>query len=510
MNSNSLPRKSLMPSDGNPFLMQIEQYLETENIDQRLAHWPLSGIDVVSLSVQERLDLLDRMQEEMFEPTLNSTDIATRLYRLIRRGYLARDPRQPSVRRFTMELASHAGKEITTLRWFATYAKGMRISGITGVGKSYDIVRALKALPQRIDHGRCDAAGWNHMTQAVWLYVAMSHDGSLGGLMLQILRALDEAIGTSYSQDRNLIRLSNEKLAVHIGIIFLNHGVGVLVIDELQHRNFSGARGELAATFFLRLLNFGIPIVLMGNPYGMAELDSFSQDMRRIGSGGSIEMYPMAADDFDWKEFLAPALWRYNVMPEASLVNDTDGLMLFRYSGGIRDYACRIRVASQRLAIDLGDKAVTEEHMEKAFHGPDFSVGDRKLICGFRDRNPLLLMDFTDVPWEEYAIKWKRIKANSSNTSDSQLALPFASEIDRSFENASSTSTTNDQSHIKPVAAQDYENIKKKRTRKANVSKRNSNIRNSLIPGDMRHSGLQELLIVGFDAILDDTQLPDK
>jgi hypothetical protein len=409
-----------------------------------------------------------------------------------------------------MELAGYAGKDLMNVPLFKTNAKGMRISGITGIGKSYDIVRALEVVPQKIIHGRSDAAGWMQMIQISWLYVGMSHDGSLGGLLLQILCAIDDAIGTTYSLDRSLTRLSNEKLAVHIGIIFRNHGLGVLVIDELQYRNFSGVRGELAATFFLRLLNFGIPIVLMGNPYGMSELDRFSQDMRRIGSGGTFEMHPMAPDDFDWQQCLAPALWRYNVMPEPSQVKDDDGGILYKYSGGIREYACRIRVSSQRLAIDLKCKSVTEAHMEQAFLGPDFGDSERKLIIGFRDKNPMLLMDFIDVPWEEYAVKWKRLKTNSSLFSDSQLTLPFQSHSEDKFAGSASPSSLKDNASIKPVPAQDLENIKRNRTRKANSVKRTSAIRSTLDSSDMRHSGLQDLLITGFEAISKDVHHPDK
>ncbi|MDD4929791.1 MAG: ATP-binding protein [Gallionella sp.] len=510
MNENFSTSNTQKHSDGNPFLVKIEDCLATDDIETRLARWPLDGIDVGKLSDQERLDLLDRMQDEMFEPNTKSSDIASRLYRLIRRGYLARDPRRPSVRRATMALAGFSGREIASLPWLTTYAKGMRISGITGVGKSYEVVRALEALPQRIDHGRCDAAGWTHMTQAVWLYVAMSHDGSLGGLLLQILCSLDAAIGTGYSQDRSLTRLSNEKLAVHIGIIFRNHGVGVLVIDEIQHRNFSGARGTLAVTFFLRLLNFGIPIVLIGNPYGMAKLDSFSQDMRRIGSGGSFEMYPMAADDFDWQKCLAPALWRYNVMPEPSPIEDFDGSILFRYSGGIRDYACRIRVASQRLAIDLGEKAVTEVHMEQVFHGPDFSEGDRNLICGFRDRNSLLLMGFTDVPWEQYATKWGYLVTKNSTASDLPATSPSQGGKSKPVEDGILVGSQKKQTPRKPVAVQAHENIKRNRTRKVNDAKRQADIRSTLEPGDIRHSGLQEFLVTGFDALLTAPRKPTK
>lgn len=476
---------------GNPFLEPIEQHLNTNDLEKRLSNWPLAGLDVAHLSMQSRFDLLDRMQEQMFEPTLTAIDTTTRLFRMIRRGYIGRDPTQIPNRVQGMAIARFAGKDLRDLPWFPMSAKGMRISGVTGLGKTYEVLRALKLLPQVIRHGHSQAADWTHMTQVTWLYVAMSHDGSLGGLLLQILVALDRETGTDYSRDRSLTNLSNEKLAVHVGIILHNHGVGVLVIDEIQGRNFSGgARGGLAATFFLRLLNFGIPLVLMGNPLGMDALDRFSQDMRRTGSGGSIEMHPMAVDDYDFTDVLAPAMWRYNVMPKRSPIDDKEGKILFHYCGGIRDYAARICVSAQRLALDLGEQFITEAHLKEAFSGPDFSTKERSLIAGFRDENPLLLQQFDDVPWQQYAVRWGLLTTldNSAETATSGDQIKGAGDRDSVKPR-------------KPVAQQAKETAQRNRTRKTNQATKRAAERAGLHPEDMRNEGLQEYLITGLEQL---------
>ncbi len=478
-------------SSDNPFLEPLETILSTDNLEWRLQNNPLQNVDTAALSIQARHDLLDRLPEQMFEPTMSSIDTATRLYRLIRRGYASRNPTEVATRVNAMAIARFAGLEMSKLPWLPSSAKGMRIIGITGLGKTYEVFRALSQLPQKIAHGRSPSAGWTHMIQATWLYVPMSHDGSLGGLLLQILTSLDEVIGTSYSSKGGFASLSNEKLAVHVGIILNNHGVGVLVIDELQHRNFSGgSRGGLAATFFLRLLNFGVPIVLMGNPKGMDALDAFSQDMRRVGAGGSIHMHPLEKDEFDFANMLAPALWRYNVMPEPSPVNDLDGAILFKYCGGIRDYAARIRVCSQRLALDLNKRFVTEEHMEQAFMGPDFSPGERALIAGFRDKNPLLLSKFDDIPWEDYAAKWGLLPSGEG-ASCGDLPKPV------------STPPVTAVKIRKPVAQVAAAAAKRKRTRKANQDADNTALRETLDSEDIRNDGLKDYLISSINALRD-------
>ena len=478
---------------GNPFLEPIEQHLDTNDLEERLSNWPLARLDVAHLNTQSRLDLLDRMQEQMFEPTLTAIDTTTRLFRMIRRGYIGRNPIQIPNRAQGMAIARFAGKDLRDLPWFPVSAKGMRITGVTGLGKTYEVLRALKLLPQIFRHGHSQAADWTHMTQVTWLYVGMSHDGSLGGLLLQILVELDVKAGTDYSLDRSLTNLSNEKLAVHVGIILNNHGVGVLVIDELQGRNFSGgARGGLAATFFLRLLNFGIPLVLMGNPLGMDALDRFSQDMRRTGSGGNIEMHPMEVDDYDFTDVLAPAMWRYNVMPKRSPIDDKDGRILFHYCGGIRDYAARILVSAQRLALDLGDQFITEAHLKEAFSGADFSNKERGLIAGFRDKNPLLLQKFDDVPWEQYAVRWGLF-----TTLDNSPETATSGKGEQSKGGSDKTSAK----PRKPVAQQAKETAQRNRTRKTNQATKRATERAGLHTEDIRNEGLQEYLITGLEQL---------
>jgi hypothetical protein len=369
----------------------------------------------------------------------------------------------------------------------------MTTYGITGLGKSFEIERALKILPKFIEHGASEEVGWANMKQVVWLKVGMSHDGSLGGLLFQILCELDAILDTEYSKDKALVKSSNEKLAVKIGIIFRNHGLGVLVIDEIQKRNFEGnGRGGLAATFFLRLLNFGIPVVLVGNPLGFDALYLFSQDVRRIGSGGTIAMHPHEIDELDWTDCIVRAYWGINLLPDPYEVSDHDERvdLLYQYSGGIRAYACRIIVASQRMALDIGAPCVTKEIMEAVFLGDDFSDSDRGIIAGFRDKDPLILSNFEDIPWEYYRDNWASL-----------LNKDKKKENDDTSEDKSSENKKNETPH-KPVAQTDLEQCKKTRTRKANAASARANAQKSLPDDDMRTQGIQKCLLKGFDSLI--------
>lgn len=488
--------------ESHPLLSPLAAALRVDDILPRIRYSPLDGIDVTNLSNGERHVLLDLMQERLFEPTTATLELTTRLFRMIRRGYLSRDPRQLSVRKETMALARCGGKQLSELPSFDTYAQCIRVSGETGTGKSYEIKNALRQLPQCIVHPENKAAGWSHLVQLVWLYVPMSHDGTLGGLLLNILCAIDEAIGTSYSTQPSLIRLSNEKLAVHVGIILRIHAVGVLVIDELQQRNFSGmAHGGLAALFFLRLLNFGIPIVLMGNPYGLGALDRYSQDVRRTSSAGSFDFEPIGLDEFDWYKCIAPGVWRYYVLPKPMTFSDERGEILFKYSGGFRDYACRICHSAQRLALDLNECALTVEHLQQAYEGADFSPKDRDLIEGFANQDPMRLLDFEDVRCEHYARKWGLVPTREKDVSPEPAAEHYGSKLRQPAEPESEL--RNPAGQAKSPHAREQAIAKQIATKRAKADKKRAAAKTECSDDDLRNDGLKKFLINGFDAFRD-------
>lgn len=482
----------------HPLLAPLVESLRVDDLESRIRRSPLDGLEPAVVSNERRHQLLDEMQEQLFQPTTMTLDLGTRLFRMIRRGYLMRDPRQLSVRKKALALAAQSGRKLNELPWFQSYAKCMRVSGETGTGKTYELTNLLRLVPPEIVHPENKEAGWAHLVQVPRLYVSMAHDGTLGGLLLSILVALDEAIGTNYSTQSSLTRLSNEKLAVRIGIILRVHAVGVLVIDEIQERNFTGSHGSLAALFFLRLLNFGIPLVLMGNPFGLSALDRFSQDVRRTGSAGSIDFEPHTVNDFDWVNCIAPSVWAYYVLPKPAEFADKDGALLFRYSGGIRDYGCRVSIAAQRLALDLGDDALTEAHLEMAFQGSDFSQKDRDLIQGFVLRDPIRLQKFEDVRVGHYAKKWGLLTSAVS-------AEPVSNSLEATTHGAADESAGGTEAATaKPQRSQHHKEVtaaKRLATQRANERERRELQKAKCGEDDIRNDGLKSFLVTGFDAL---------
>lgn len=496
--------KPLLSERNNPFLEKIDSVLTDRDLHCTLRSSPLDGLDMKNLSKQARYDLLDVMHQEYFVPSLTSTDSASRFYTLIRKGYISRDPREIHVRKRAMVISRFAGSKLEDLPWLPGFALGMRIDGITGLGKTYEIRRAIDQLKPRIEHGKSAAADWTHFNQVPVLYVGMSFDGSIGGLLYQILVSLDVALGTDYSMQPRLIRLPNEKLAVHVGILMLLHAVGVLVIDEIQATNFSdGSRGTTARTFFLRMLNFGIPILLIGNPLGMRFIDGFSQDIRRFSCGGSIKMHPFEMNDENYRNVLAPGFWAYNVLPEPSSVIDPTGSILFSYCGGIRDFAGRLITAAQRIALDIDSPCLKRDHLDMAFNGPDFDQKERTMIRAFCNKNASALQEFEDIPWEDYFKKWEKPKpakksastAQNSTQPDVEKAETAEEKSDAAGDTSSESESSVSKAKGKTQSQKTAENVIARRNRKQKANEKNETIKADLPAGDMRTTGIQERLV---------------
>jgi hypothetical protein len=98
-----------------------------------------------------RDDFIDLI-ESHFVPTPTSAELALTLQQMLRIGDTARHPNGAQNQRIIYDIASLNNRDITNILWFPRHARGMVVRGITGVGKSTMIKRALSTYPQVVEH----------------------------------------------------------------------------------------------------------------------------------------------------------------------------------------------------------------------------------------------------------------------------------------------------------------------------------------------------------------------
>ena len=178
------------------------------------------------------------------------------------------------------------------------------------------------------------------------------------------------------------------------------HRCGLLVIEEAQESNeLSKSRfGKDFHTFFLRVLNTGIPTILVGNPLAFSELKTSSQLMSRLSDPGQYTLEPsLKHSSPEWTKDLVPALWGKNFLPEPDEPIKGLAEYLWTATGGFTHYLSVLRRETLRAAIIQNAKGVTMSHIEEALRTPVMQEG-RLISKSYWSGRGQGEVAYTDIP----------------------------------------------------------------------------------------------------------------
>ncbi len=303
-----------------------------------ITYHPLHNVNVSNLNFIEK-DALLSGEKVILAPTKKIMMAVMTWYGMLRTGLQNRNPILAENKRRYFELID-CNRELEELPKFATSGMSVNvIKGPTGTGKTVTIQRFCATLPQVIEHGKNEAAGWVFLKQLVYLHINISHDGSRGGFIYSILLAMDDALGTQYATSIPRQNRTTDKLIVATIGRLISHYTGIIFIDESQLRNLvTSAQAEMMQLFLLQLFDSGIPIVISGNELAFNWLN-YSQDISRLALTESSHFHPVGALDetdgeAEWKA-LCHGVMQFYVLPQppASLLECSK--KLFECSGGI-------------------------------------------------------------------------------------------------------------------------------------------------------------------------------
>lgn len=396
----------------NPLLRPLGPYIETwAGWIELISSDPLKHMDQTALTHEQRIMLLDDIGGK-FEPTRISLDIVADLQDMIRTSLRSKNPLLSTARIKQNALLAtlSTSTRLDTVPWFNTPLRGKMIFGVTGLGKTHAVQRFIDIFPRIHIHEDGDIPGWKKFTQIISLYVKMTHDGYRRGFLQAILISVDELCKTNYCTQYQKERI--ETLAVRVGQILISHHVGLLIIDDLQVKNFSlSSERDLMLLLFLKLLDFGIPVVLIGSPLAFVDIESFSQDNRRLTTSEPAELMPYdSLEDADWGKGLIPSIWKHNIMPTPTPLTAEIAQLLHENSAGFTHYLMIITVGVQRYALRRGLKEVTTPILREYIDQSRTLKSAGTLLQGFKDKDPFQLSSIEDVPWQEYGIRWGKIK----------------------------------------------------------------------------------------------------
>ncbi|WP_047013637.1 ATP-binding protein [Paenibacillus sp. IHB B 3415] len=361
----------------NPFIEALPPIFEEEDVALQIRKYPDYDVSQRKLGKQTRLHLVQQISDYV-EPMPSHFLVAQRIDRAGRHGYKARNPFSPAYNRqfhigFRDVLDGGVDQEGLNIAGVRSTASAFSILGVSGQGKTTAIESSLLLYPQVIYHSVYKEQPFIRK-QIVWLKLNCPFDGSLKGLCFNFLQSVDSILATNYFQKFASKGASIDMLIPIMAHISTLHGLGVLVIDEIQNLSFMKSGGaEKMLNYFTQLINtIGVPVVLVGTFKAMRLLSSsFSQARRSTGQGDMIMDRLVQGEEWD---FFLNSLWKYQWTATETPLTIKLSNKMYDLSQGIIDIAVKLYMLAQWQAIEDGDgkekiklsllDAVAKQHMQ--------------------------------------------------------------------------------------------------------------------------------------------------
>ncbi|MFL0270164.1 ATP-binding protein [Candidatus Clostridium radicumherbarum] len=404
---------------GNPLIEALPPILNKEDVIEKIAVYPTYNEKEKLLEPQYRVHAVQRLFQ-CFQPLPIHLDLESRISRLIRQGYLARNPFNPDfVKNLNnkYDIAQNLINDSTNNDKFRTTASGLTIIGVSGIGKTTAINRILSLMPQIIVHSEYRGIKFS-MLQLVWLKIECPYDGSIKQLCIDFFYRIDNLLGTNYYNTYKSRNITIDILLIAMSKVARNIGLGMLVIDEIQ--SLSASKGTGASNmlnFFVTLINtIGIPLTLIGTSKALPVLQSEFRQARR-GSGQGDLIWERMKNDSNWN-LLMEAIWDYQWTKKSIQLTKEFIDEFYVQSQGITDIAVKLFAMTQIRAILSGKEEidvnliikVAEENLQLVKPMIDaLRSGDIRKLAKYEDIYTLNFEDFFNAESQSINLN-KRIK----------------------------------------------------------------------------------------------------
>ena len=231
------------------------------------------------------------------------------------------------------------------------------IIGASGIGKSSAISRAITLITEnRVIEVE------NPYTKIIpCICVQCPFDSSVKGLLLEILRKVDETIDSKYYQNALRARTTTDMLIGSVSQVALNH-IGLLVVDEIQNVCNSKNGKSLVGMLTQLINNSGISICMVGTPESAVFFEQAIQLARRsLGLRYDVMEYGT-----DFRNF-CEIVFSYQYVKQKTEI--TDGIMewLYEHTSGNISVVVSLIHDAQEIAILNGKEVLDLEALQEAY-----------------------------------------------------------------------------------------------------------------------------------------------
>ena len=231
------------------------------------------------------------------------------------------------------------------------------IIGASGIGKSSAISRAITLITEnRVIEVE------NPYTKIIpCICVQCPFDSSVKGMLLEILRKVDEMIESKYYENALRARTTTDMLIGSVSQVALNH-IGLLVVDEIQNVCNSKNGKSLVGMLTQLINNSGISICMVGTPESAMFFEQAVQLARRsLGLRYDVMEYGT-----DFRNF-CEIVFSYQYVKQKTEI--TDGIMewLYEHTSGNISVVVSLIHDAQEIAILSGKEVLNLESLNEAY-----------------------------------------------------------------------------------------------------------------------------------------------
>ena len=236
-------------------------------------------------------------------------------------------------------------------------ADSFTITGSSGIGKSSAITRAIELITAK---GVIEVE--KPYTKIIpCLVVQCPFDCSVKGLLLEILRKVDEILNSDYYSKALKSRVTTDMLIGCVSQVSLNH-IGLLIVDEIQNVVNSKNGKSLVGMLTQLINNSGVSIGMVGTPESVVFFEQALQLARR-----SLGLHYGALEYNQYFYDFCKTLFKYQYTEHKTDISDSVIRWLYEHSGGILSVVVSLIHDSQEIAILNGIEKMNFQTLNEAY-----------------------------------------------------------------------------------------------------------------------------------------------
>lgn len=232
------------------------------------------------------------------------------------------------------------------------------IIGTSGIGKSSAISRAISLITEN----RIIEVDKPYTKIIPCLIVQCPFDSSVKGMLLEILRKVDEELGTDHYIHAIKSRASTTDMLIGaVSSIALNN-IGMLVVDEIQNVVNSKNGKSLIGALTQLINNSGISICMVGTPESTV---FFEQAMQLARRSVGLQYTTMKYDEY-FQSF-CKIIFKYQFLKNRTEITAAITEWLYEHSAGVVSVVVSLIHDAQEIAILTGKEILNLDTLNEAY-----------------------------------------------------------------------------------------------------------------------------------------------